>query len=159
MTLKTLRIIARAAVSDRSWRGELSDVQLADRAYALTDLFLGQITYFDPETRRIYGPGSHRVPILGHLFALGEVLVKGRSESIGTHVNEWRLRIDVTPEFIACGFPAAPPMRIQPDSFRQEVAMAITDCRDLALCAAGHRQMPEFLEEARGLVEQLRDDN
>ncbi|HMS13127.1 MAG TPA: hypothetical protein PKD80_08475 [Microthrixaceae bacterium] len=157
MNLPLIRVIVLAAVADHSWRGEFTAPQLNDRAYSFTDLFLGQITYFEPSSRQTYGPGSQRVPVLGHLFALGEALLLGGSQSVGSFVNEWRLELEVDSKLVAIGVPSVGTITLETESFREEVAKTILDCCGLVLGACGRNQVPVFLNEAQALSGRLRE--
>ena len=155
MITSTLQILALANVADRSWHGELSAAQLADRAYTITDLFVGQITYFDRETWVTYSSGSYRMPLIGHLFCLGEALTTTGSDSVGTFVNEWRIEVDVTPGGVECTFPGAAALHLDTGPFRLEVAGALASCLSLLKAAAGPRPLPVFLDEVQQVVDRL----
>lgn len=82
-----------ADVADPAWRGEIQPHQLEDRAYLLTDIFLGVVRFWiieEARTRRVETPSSH-AGVFGFLYTVAKGLAsEGRTvvpDSVGNQLT------------------------------------------------------------------------
>ncbi len=153
MNLESLEVIPLALITDRSWQGELTEAQLADRAYSIVDLFQGQVAYWVPGSWVVFN-GGRRAPILGHLLSIGELL-RDRQDGEATSFRGWSIELEFTPSSLKLTFPDADSVHVEPEHLATQVAQAITQSLDLVRSAAGSRPLPEFFAELDQLATDL----